>query len=231
MADSGSESTTAPRRVPSLAVWVAAGLVAVVGLLMALGSTLLFGAADRAAIGRMVRSGEVQTEGLTDAQAVDLLVAMAQWSGIALLATGALFLLAGLGFAYRYRGRRRETDEDTRVLGTWGLATLGAFVTILLSFLPVSPAFGGGVAGYYGGSSTTQGAKLGGLSGLLAAIPLAIGLGLFAVGLVLGMPDNMLVDARGVVAVSMVVAVLFTVVVSVAFSAIGGVIGVYLGRD
>ncbi len=218
-------------RVPSLAVWVASGLVAVVGLLLALGSTLLFNAADRATITRMVRSGQVQTEGLTEAQAVELIVAMAQWSGIALLVTGAIFLVAGVGFAYWYRKRRGAAGDDGVIHTGWSLATLGAFVTILLSFLPVSPAIGGGVAGYYGGTSTGQGAKLGAVSGLLAAIPLALGLGIFAVGLVLGMPSNMLVDARGIVAVSMAVAVLFTVAVSVGLSALGGVIGVYLGPD
>ena len=50
-------------------------------------------------------------------------------------------------------------------------AAIGAVVSLVTFFLPFSPVIGGGVAGYLHGSDRTEGAKVGGLSGLLAAVP------------------------------------------------------------
>lgn len=114
---------------------------------------------------------------------------------------------------------------------TWLNAFVGAVVTIVFSFLPVSPAFGGGVAAYLQGGSRRDGASVGALSGGIAAIPLAF---LFAfVGMfVLGF--GLTLDA-GVSFLVIVPLLLFVIVVSVAYSAalgaIGGYLAVYLDEE
>ena len=103
-------------------------------------------------------------------------------------------------------------------------ALLGAAVSVVLSFLPFSPVVGGAVAGYLEGS---DGARLGALAGVFAAIPMfglffLVGGALFAF---LGFGEA----ALGSLAVAFAV-VLLVAAYSLALSTVGGMLGVYL-RD
>lgn len=51
-------------------------------------------------------------------------------------------------------------------------AVIGGVVTILTSFIPLSPLVGGGVAAYLEGGSRGDAARVGALSGLVASVPL-----------------------------------------------------------
>ena len=103
-------------------------------------------------------------------------------------------------------------------------AAIGAVVSIVLSFLPVSPAFGGAVAAYLQGGSREEGTRVGALSGAIAALPIAF---LFAVvgGIFLGLG----VGLSGPRVSFLGFAVLFVVVfvVAVVYSAVLGAIGGY----
>lgn len=104
---------------------------------------------------------------------------------------------------------------------TWLNALIGAVATFLLSFTMVSPVLGGALAGYL---ERGDGVRVGALSGLIAALPLVLLafllLGLLSVG---GGPP-----LAGFFV--FVVAVIFLPAYTIALSALGGYLGVYL-RD
>ncbi|SHH41898.1 DUF5518 domain-containing protein [Halobaculum gomorrense] len=101
-------------------------------------------------------------------------------------------------------------------------ATIGAAVSLATFFLPFSPMIGGGVAGYLHGPDRAAGAKVGGLSGLLAAIPGAVLVTLFASIFVIVGPGQ-----RS----SLLVALLFTALYGVALGAAAGFVGALLNEE
>lgn len=102
-------------------------------------------------------------------------------------------------------------------------ALIGAVVTVVFSFLGLSPLLGGAAAGYL---ERRDGGRVGALSGLFASLPmlLFVGFGGFLLG-VLGFGD-----VFSGIALLLLVA-LFVVVFTVALSAVGGVLGVYLAEE
>lgn len=108
-------------------------------------------------------------------------------------------------------------------------AVIGAIVTIVLSFLPLSPVLGGVAAGYLQRGGQRDGAKVGGLAGLLAAVPLFVSLLLvvplfvFAPFGVPVLPVNPIVFA--------VLLFLLLIAYTVALGIIGGIVGVYLAGE
>lgn len=106
-------------------------------------------------------------------------------------------------------------------------AVVGAVVTVLTSFLPLSPVLGGAVAGYL---QRRDGFAVGALSGLLAAIPLVLLMGLF-LGVVtaflgFGAPRGLFgVGFLGVLFLGLLV------VYSVLFGAAGGYLGTYVYEE
>lgn len=106
-------------------------------------------------------------------------------------------------------------------------AIIGAVATVVLSFTGVSPALGGAVAGYLEGGETADGAKVGGLSGLLASLPV-FGLILLFFALIPIAPEPGVILGGGLLILLIIsVVVAYTVVLS----AVGGVIGVYLKNE
>lgn len=106
-------------------------------------------------------------------------------------------------------------------------ALIGAAVSVVLSFLPFSPLLGGAVAGYL---ERDDGLRVGGIAGVFAAIPQFLFFLVFG-GVVLtfliGSPDIL---GGGILLVGLVV-VVFLAVYTVALSALGGLVGVYLAEE
>lgn len=105
-------------------------------------------------------------------------------------------------------------------------AVVGAIATLVLSFLPLSPVLGGGIAGYLQRGPQQEGAKVGGLAGLLAAIPLFLSL-LFVVPLFVIAPfgvPNIPMNALWFVVVLLLIVGVYTV----GFGIVGGIVGTYL---
>lgn len=105
-------------------------------------------------------------------------------------------------------------------------AVVGAVVGTVLSFVPLSPVLGGGVAGYLQGGDPDDGLKVGGVAGALMLVPFVL------VGLVvtffLGFGFGRSAVAFGVLAVvALVVGAMYTVGLSVA----GGYLGNYLANE
>jgi len=107
-------------------------------------------------------------------------------------------------------------------------AVVGAVVTVVTSFLPLAPVLGGAVAGYL---QRRDGLAVGALSGLLAAVPLVVVLGLFlgAITAFLGVDF----PPRGLLGVGFLGVLLLGLVVvySVLFGAAGGYLGVYIYEE
>ena len=105
---------------------------------------------------------------------------------------------------------------------------MGAVVTVVTSFVPLSPILGGVVSGYLGGGDGADGTRVGAYAGLVAAVPLTI--------LVLSLLGGFVIVAielgLGGIAVFVALAVVFASLVAVAYlvglSALGGYIGVSL---
>jgi fatty acid desaturase len=74
--------------------------------------------------------------------------------------------------------RRFRRGEQSRLLS----AIVGAVVTVVLSFIPLSAVVGGAVAGYLRGGDREEGLRVGALSGVVAAVPIVLLLALAIVG-------------------------------------------------
>jgi hypothetical protein len=105
---------------------------------------------------------------------------------------------------------------------------IGAVVTVVTSFLLLSPILGGAVAGYLQRGDNEEGAKVGALSGVLVTLPLAV-IGTLLVALFTIAPEGGggLGLVIGVFLLSLVVVGLYAVSLSV----VGGVVGAYLARE
>jgi hypothetical protein len=103
-------------------------------------------------------------------------------------------------------------------------ALIGAVVTVVLSFTGFSPIIGGAVAGYL---HTDDGLRVGAISGAIASIPLVL---IVLVGVtLLGLVSDPFAAGLGLIVILLVVVVLGGI--TVALSALGGVIGVYLHKE
>jgi hypothetical protein len=112
-------------------------------------------------------------------------------------------------------------------------AVIGGVASIVLSFIPLSPLLGGGLAGYLHGGDRSSGLQVGVYAGVIAAIPLA--LFLFATiaifGVFLAMPSGGGGDGAGILLVTFLVMLVFTALYTVGLSAMGGWLGNYVKYD
>lgn len=106
-------------------------------------------------------------------------------------------------------------------------AVVGAVATIGLSFTGISPVLGGALAAYLDGGDTTNGLRVGALSGLIASIP--VGAILVIALLFLPLTGDLGVAIGGLVIVAAIVAI--GVGYTVALSALGGALGIYLADE
>lgn len=117
-------------------------------------------------------------------------------------------------------------DDEARAPNTTLNALIGAAVSVVLGFVPFSPILGGAVAGYLEGGDLRDGASVGAISGVLAAIPPIVVFALLSVVLVFG-PEG---GIWGVVLIILAI-VLAVVTYTVGLSILGGAISVYLVKE
>jgi small-conductance mechanosensitive channel len=67
-----------------------------------------------------------------------------------------------------------EPEEIRSRSGTLTSAFVGAVVSVVASFVPVSPILGGGVAAYLRKGDSNESIRVGAISGLMAAAPLVV---------------------------------------------------------
>ncbi|WP_336037185.1 DUF5518 domain-containing protein [Halobacterium yunchengense] len=215
--------------LPAFVDWLAAAVVAVAGLATVLGGVVLTFLVDRDAVAAGVESGELQVvffeRELADPEAVEFTLAVASWSGLGLLVTGVALCLFAVGYL-AVRQRAHSSAEGGRAPGTLrSHAVVGAVTAAVLSFLPVSPAVGGGVAGYLEAHESARATSAGALSGLLLVLPVVVELAFLGVGLFAGAAAVDASDVGVVASVVVAFAVVVVAVVSVGLGAVGGFVG------
>lgn len=226
----GSKIGAQPR-LPRVVDWLVAGVVVVAGVALALGGAGLLLAVDPALVADLVADGTLQSDVLTGQELVDVTVATAWWSGVGLLVAGAGTALGGVGhLVVRRRERARETG-GAPARGTWTSAIPGAVTAVVLSFVPFSPVLGGGAAAYLQRGDRNASLRVGGLSGALAVLPLAVAVAFLLAGLVVGALDAGNTDVAVLGAALIAVSTLFTVLLSAALGAVGGLLGARIAGD
>lgn len=128
----------------------------------------------------------------------------------------------------RPRDVRRRSDLGRH--GTLVNAIIGAVVTVVTSFVPISPVIGGAVAGYLQKGSRREGVKVGVLSGLLASLPILFILSLVFGGLSLAAFAGGEIGGSVLFGVILLVSIGFVILVVVGLSALGGYVGVALAE-
>jgi hypothetical protein len=206
--------------------WIAAAIIAVVGLVFTIGGATLTLVVDQRLLAETVTPGEltvlVYERQLTRAETADLAGAVVDWTGVGLLVAG----IGLVAFAIAYVLARRRSAGAPGALGAgWAAVVLGAVVTTVASFLPASPVFGGALAGYLTRTEPDTAVRSGALSGVAATLPLVVVLLFVAVGLSLGLTE---IGAGGLGVVT-VIALLLGALVAVAVSAALGALGGYAG--
>ncbi|QPV64613.1 DUF5518 domain-containing protein [Halosimplex litoreum] len=220
----GAVRASGEQRVRRVVDWAVPILLGLYGLAVGFGGAALAVAADRDVIAELVAEGTIVSDVFTDAALVDVTFATARWSGVGLVATGLLSWVAAVAFvAHRRRERARTRGSGAAPTYTWTDAAAGGVVTAVTSFLlPFAPMLGGFAGGYLHRNERTSATRVGGLSGLLAVLPLAVALLFVTAGVAIG---ALRADAVGVallVVGVVLVSLLFTALFSGGFGALGG---------
>ena len=202
-----------------LVTLVVPAVAVVVGLGMVVAGAGLAVAIDEALLAEVIAEESITFDPLTRAEMVTVFSTAAEWTAIGLAVTGGAIALGGVGFAVSRRGR--PTSERRFLTNT----VLGAVTTWLASFVPFSPVVGGLVAGYLQPGGKRAASKAGAASGALSAAPLA----LMTLFLFLGIGAGLLAIQAAGVALLIGAVLLFTVAVSIGFSAGLGALGGYIG--
>jgi len=217
------------RPLPEYVDWVAAVLVALGGLGLAIGGSALSFVVDRGLLEEGVRSGQVTVvfleRELTDAEALAVAEAVVDWTGIGLLVTGIGLVAFAVGYVVvRHRAHGRATPDQPPD-SSRAYAVAGAVATGVLSFVPLSPLLGGGLAGYLEHFDGGRSVQVGALAGFLAMVPGVSILLFVAVGLFTGMSAVPAAGLEVVVLLAMVLVVLFVAAYGAGLGALGGYIG------
>jgi len=197
--------------------WAIGAVLGVVGILLTLTGAALYSTSSYAVLRGVMQNAEFESDVLTEAQAIDILVALGQWSGIGLVVTG--IILGALGAAVVVlHGRARQNNETTPA---WILGVAGAIVSVVLSVIPLSPVLGGATASYLDSDQTASGLGTGTLAGVIGSLPFLLVTIFSGIGLFVGVPSEFAPAAIVLFALT----VLFSLLYFVALSAIGGYLG------
>lgn len=203
--------------------WFVSLLLALVGGILVYGGVILYAATDRATLARWVADGRLMSDVLSDAELIEVTSALGVGGGIGIAITGGMLVVAGVAF-HRIERRARRQFEATGTVApnVVGSAILGAFVTIVTSFLVVSPVIGGAVASYVDRQRNGSGYKAASLSGVFAAVPVVVLFGVIIAAVAVGSPRLApLVGGVFLVAVAAIVGL----------STLGGYISTSLARE
>lgn len=201
--------------------WVVSVLLVLTGGVLVYGGAVLYWATDRATLLRWVADGRLRSDVLSAAELVEVTNALGVGGGIGLALTGGVLVAAGVAFhLLESRARRQFEATGTAAPNVVASAILGAVVTIVTSFLVLSPILGGAAAGFVhqrrGGNSYRAAV----LSGLFAAVPVVVLFGVVVAA----------VAAESVRLAPLVGGVLVVAVATiVGLSAVGGFLGTVLG--
>jgi hypothetical protein len=223
------------RPLPEYVDWLVALVVALGGMALTVGGSVLTFVVDRGLLAEGIESGQITVivveRDLTQAEMLAFTLSIVDWTGIGLLVTGlGLVLFAVVYVVLRHRARQRAGPDETPG-SRRSVAVLGAVATALLSFVPFSPVLGGALAGYLEQIESGRALGVGALSGLLAMLPAVSILLFLTVGLFDGLAGVGEAGLGIVVAAVMVIVMLFVAVYGTGLGALGGFIGGRLADD
>lgn len=215
--------------LPVFVDWLLGALVLLGGMIFLVAGSALRFLVDRELLAEAIEEEDitvtlVMTE-LTDAESLEVADALVTWTGTGLLLVGLVMVLFAIGYvAIRHRAYRRAKRGEP-ISSYVSFAVLGGFVTVVLSFLPFSPVFGGLLAGYLERGESQRVVSVGALAGLLPLVPIII-LMLFVLGgLLSGMSAIDQMGAGIVVAVTLLLSIMFMAVFGGGLGALGGYLG------
>lgn len=224
-----TDHPTADGPLPAVVDWLLGALVALGGVLSFLVGTVLALVVDREMLVAGVEDGTITvttgTVELTDPEVVEVTRAVVSWTAVGLLMTGlGTVLFAGWYVLGRSRARRNSRPDDPP--GTYiQSVVLGAAATVLLSFLPFSPALGGVLAGYLEHSESGRTISVGALAGLLPMLPVLVLLAFVLGGTVVGLLAVEQAGAALLVGVATFLVVLLVATFGAGLGALGGYAG------
>lgn len=226
-ADDGSLETGSAlaRPLPAFVDWLLSAIIALAGLALLLAGTALRVVVDWTFLAAAIARGDLAGDPFTDAELLEIANSVVTWIGLGLLLTGVVMVVVAIWYAYARHRARGNAAEGEPVGSYVANAVVGAVTTGLLSFLPLSPAVGGALAGYLEHAESGRSVGVGALSGLLAVAPL-LSVGVFLlVGLVAGL---LVIEAAGlalVVGAAVALGLLVVGTVSAGLGAVGGYVG------
>lgn len=211
--------------VPGVVDWLLGGLAILGGLIFTIAGIGVFTVLDRTLLEEMVAAEDFQVEGMTEAEFVDVVLAMEPWLGAGLVITGLAMIAFGIAYIVHRRRIRARAARGEPTSDYLAHALLGAVVSFVTSFIPLSPIVGGGVAGYLERGESERTISVGAASGALMSAPFVV-LSLFvAAGLVAGF--SVIGDGGfgWMMTALVIVSGLFSLGFTVALGAAGGWIG------
>ena len=223
------EQLVAEPTYPEFIDWLIGAAIALTGLVLLVGGSAIVLLVDRELIAQDIEDTAepvmIGTRELTDEEMIQLAGTVIDWTGVGLLLTGITLLIVGVGYVLiRHRAYRRHAEGESMEMFL-GHAFLGGVVTVLVSFIPLSPVIGGGIAGFLERAVSERAVSVGAVSGLIPTIPIII-LMVFVIG---GAAAALLELGEGPLAIFMVIIVLFTAIALGLFGAGLGAVGGYLG--
>ena len=199
--------------------WAIGAVLGIFGVLLALSGAALYASSTYTVVTEVIQNGEFQSDVLTEAEAIDILVALGQWSAIGLAVTGGLLVALGIAIVVLH-GRARENTEATPA---WILGAAGAIVSVVLSFIPLSPVLGGATASYLDADQTASGLGTGTLAGVIGGLPPLVITVFAGFGLFMGIPGGLAPTAAAL----LIATAILTLLYFVALSAVGGYLGAW----
>lgn len=230
MSTSHVQAVSSP--VPDYVDWLVAGFIALAGLTLTTAGSVLLVVFDEELLAEEIGAGRITVvtveRSLTDAEAVSLATDVVNWTGLGLLVTGIGLVVFAVAYGImRYRVHR-EADCTTPSQHARHAAVCGAAVTALLSFLPFSQVFGGGVAAYLDRPGSGRSIRNGALSGVLAAVPAVVILAFVTVGVFTGLSGLGETSLRTLSVVVMTGSAVFAIAFSAGLGGLGGYVGDWL---
>lgn len=220
----GTDEPDVPRLTP-IVDWIAAALIALGGVALALAGGLLLVVLDGGQVAGAVAEGVRDTAQLSEAAVLEVALTTGTWTGWGLVVTGLGLFAGSVAYVLHRRAINRRVDQGGPAEDFLGNAVVGAVVAAVLAFLPVSPAMGGGVAGYFERRESDRVLGVGALSGLLAAAPPVAIMGFALAGMTVGL----VAVNQDVLATVVVAAALFSIgligFLAAALGALGGYVG------
>lgn len=230
-----TSSRTFDGPLPEYVDWIASALIAIGGLALTVGGSALTFVVDRGLLAEGIESGEVTVivieRELTEAQMLDLSLEVANWTGIGLLVTGIALFVFAIAYVISRHRTHQQAGPDRSTGSYRSYAVLGAVATAVLSFIPFSPAAGGGLAGYVGYDETGRPTATGALSGFLAMLPALVVLLFVAVGLYSGFAAVQEAGLGMVTITAMLLGALFVAAYGAGLGALGGFLGGRLAEE